>query len=95
MSASISRRRSDISCNQEIFDKAKPDYEKALPDSGYTEDLLYVKTPENKDLNKKKKRKRNIKWFNPPYSKNVQTNVGNIFLQLIKKHFPKNHKLVL
>ena len=42
--AAISRRISDISCNQEIFDKAKPEYEKALRDSGYTEDLLYVKT---------------------------------------------------
>ena len=62
-----------------MFDKAKPDYEKALQDSGYTEDLLYVKTPENKDLNKKKKRKQNIIWFNPPYSKNVQTSTEKTF----------------
>ena len=40
-----------------------------------------------------KKRKRKIIWFNPPYSKNVQANVGKIFLRYIKKHFPKNtHK---
>jgi len=26
----------------------------------------------------KKKRKRKIIWFSPPYSKNVQTNVGKI-----------------
>ena len=90
--AAISRRISDILCNQEIFDKAKPDYEKELRDSGYADNLLHVKTPENKDLNKKKKRKRNIIWFNPPHSKNVQTNVGKFFLQLIKKHFPKKHK---
>ena len=88
----ISRRISDVSCNQEIIDKAKQDYDKALRDSGYTEDLLYVKTPENKDLNKKKKRKQNNNWLNPPYTKNVQTNVGKFFLQLIKKHFLKKHK---
>ena len=55
--AVISRRISDISCNQEIFDKAKLDYEKALRDSGYTEELLYVKTSDNEDLHKSKKKR--------------------------------------
>ena len=41
----------------------------------------------------KRNRKRNIIWFNPPYSKNVQTNVAITFLNLIKKHFPPNHNL--
>ena len=31
--------------------------------------------------------------FNPPYSKNVQTNVAKTFLNLIKKKFPPNHNL--
>ena len=31
--------------------------------------------------------------FNPPYSKNVLTKVGNQFLKLINKHFPRHHKL--
>ena len=39
------------------------------------------------------KREPNITWFNPPYSKNVQTNVAYKFLRLLDKHFPKNHKL--
>ena len=38
-------------------------------------------------------RKRNIIWFNPPYSKNVKTNVAQKFLRLIDKHFPKTSKL--
>ena len=38
-----------------------------------------------------KNRKRNIIWFNPPYSKNVSTKIGKIFLSLIDKHFPKHH----
>ena len=48
-----------------------------------------------KEKNKyKKKRKRYIIWFNPPYSKSVKTNIGRIFIKLIGKHFPPNHKLV-
>ena len=41
----------------------------------------------------KSKRKRKIIWFNPPYSMNVKTNTGKIFLQLIKKHFPRHNNL--
>ena len=28
----------------------------------------------------------------PPYSKNVSTNIGRIFLKLVRKYFPKHHK---
>ena len=38
-------------------------------------------------------RKRNIIWFNPPYSINVATSTGKSFLKLIDKHFPKGSKL--
>ena len=41
----------------------------------------------------KKKRKRDIIWFNPPYNSEVSTNIGRKFLELIDYHFPKNHKL--
>ena len=40
-----------------------------------------------------KQRKHKIIWFNPPYSGNVKTNIGTIFLSLLKKHFLKNNKL--
>ena len=40
----------------------------------------------------KRKRQRNILWLNPTYSKAVKTKIGMFFLQLIKKHFPKEHK---
>ena len=33
-------------------------------------------------------------WFNPPYSKSVKTNIGRIFIKLISKCFPLNHKSV-
>ena len=38
-------------------------------------------------------RKRNIIWFNPPYSKNVKTNIGKIFIKLINKHFLRSSDL--
>ena len=38
--------------------------------------------------NKKKNRQRNNKlWYNPPFSKNVSTNIGHRFFALVDKHF--------
>ena len=36
---------------------------------------------------------RNVIWFNPPYSRNVKTNVGRNFFALVDKHFPASNKL--
>lgn len=84
----ISRRISELSINAEEFEKAKPAYEEALKKSGYqTNDLVYQQTK-----GKRKNRKRNIIWFNPPFSANVKTNIGKIFVRLVKKHFPAHHK---
>ena len=43
--------------------------------------------------NANKNRKRNIIWFNPPFSMNVKSNIKKNFLQLIDKHFPRSSKL--
>ena len=67
----------------------KVEYEDALKKSGYNVDLKYT----NNKSEKRKTRKRNIIWFNPPFSKSVSTNVAKTFLQLITKHFPRSHKL--
>ena len=40
----------------------------------------------------KKVRQRKIIWFNPPYSVNVETNIGKTFLKLFEKHFLKTNK---
>ena len=40
-----------------------------------------------------RKRSRKVIWFNPPYSLNVQTNVGREFLNLLDKHFPRGNPL--
>ena len=52
---------------------------------------------ENSDSNRTQRRNRQRNtmsiWYNPPYSKNVKTNIGQRFLQLIDKHFPPSNKL--
>lgn len=87
---SISKRISNNSQNENIFQKASPFYNNSLNKCGYTEKLTYC-TDENQ-ANGRKNRKRNIIWYNPPYSKNVKSNIGKQFLKLVNKHFDKNHK---
>ena len=49
--------------------------------------------PANENVsNNKRSRKRNVTWFNPPFSVNVKTKVGNYFLNLIGKQFSPRHK---
>ena len=50
----INQRLSDLSCNEEEFNKAKGQYETALKNSGYNQELKY-------DPNKKPKRRRKEK----------------------------------
>ena len=42
--------------------------------------------------NKKKQRKRNVLWFNPPFNQNVTNNIGQMFLNIVDKHFGKERK---
>ena len=42
----------------------------------------------------KKRRKQKIVWFNLPYFNNVKSNVGDQFLKLVWRYFPKGHKLI-
>ena len=87
----IEKRISNLSSNEEIFKAATSFYEEALRKSGYNHTFEYNPTPPNNNQNKKK-RKRKIIWCNPPCDKNVSTNIGKNFLNLIRKHFPKKSK---
>ena len=89
---SIESRLSKHSSNEKIFKESAQIYQEALKKSGYDHQLIYQKSINNKKEGTKQ-RKRKIIWFNPPYSKNVVTKVGNHFLKLINKHLPRNHKL--
>ena len=91
----INKRISEISANQEVFDLASPLYQAELDRCGYTHQLKYSPPKPNQQTDGKKKRnnRNRVTWFNPPYSLNVETNVGKIFLQLLDTHFPPGHKL--
>ncbi|XP_022810398.1 uncharacterized protein LOC111347413 [Stylophora pistillata] len=89
---SINRRLSEISSDRECFDSAKPIYQEALKKSGYSYTLSF-NAASNQAPRPRRNRQRNITWFNPPYSKNVETNVGKCFLALIDKHFTKTNPL--
>ena len=86
--AMIQRRISDISSDVNEFDKAKDIYNKALKDSGYRDEITYTNTP----TQRRRTRRRKIIWFNPPYNKAVETNIGKKFIAIIKKHFTRRHK---
>ena len=92
----VESRISSLSSNEDAFRNAAPPYDEALKNSGYNHNIKYRETEQEKEKNEKKKKKnrgRNITWFNPPFSGNVQTNVGRKFLLLVSKHFPAGHKL--
>ena len=65
-------------------------YQEALDKSGYRYDLSCKVTPSQ---TRRRTRQRNIIWYNPPYSRNVETNVGKCFLSLIDQHFSKSNPL--
>ena len=88
--AGINKRLSSLSSDKASFDQAAPPYQKALDESGYNYTLHYEPTTTTKRRNRQRN---NILWYNPPFSKNVNNNIGHRFLTLVDKHFPRNHKL--
>ena len=83
------KRISNLSYNEHEFSKAKPLYESALKSSGFNYSMKFEAPIESA----KRNRNRKVIWFNPPYSLNVKTNIGKVFLKLVRKHFPRSHKL--
>ena len=73
-----------LSPSKEIFEETVPYYEQYLPNCRYKENLNYGDY-------KKEMTEKNF-TVNPPDSKTVKTRIGKLFLQLIKNHFPKEHK---
>ena len=86
---SVSKRISNNSSNQEIFDTAAPLYNNILEKCGYSEKINYC--PDTQPTSRKN-RSRKVIWYNPPFSMNVETNVAKTFLALVRKHFPRYHK---
>ena len=85
----INKRISDLFCNKEEFDKVKSVYESALKHSGHFSSMSYNNS---NTQNARRNRNRKVIWFNSPYSQNVKTNIGKLFIKLVRKHFSKNSK---
>ena len=88
---SVERRLVTLSSTKQIFNESAKHYQEALERSGYNHTLQFNET-DMKPPSQNRSRKRNITWFNPPFSKNVSNNIGSYFLKLVNKHFPKNSK---
>ena len=85
----IGKRLNNLSSNEQVFKEAIPPYQEARKQSGYTEILKF---DASKKQPKKKQRKRNITYYNPPFNAASDVNLGKEFLNLLDKHFPKNNK---
>ena len=90
--ANIMDRISRLSCNDQEYEKAKVDYEKALKSSGFIPPAPRPDTSNTPPSINKRTRHRNVIWFNPPFSLGVESNIARITLQLLDHHFPKHHK---
>ena len=78
------------SSNELTFKNATPPYKDAIKKSGFKCKLNYQPQVA---MTKNTKCKCNIIWFNPPFSQNVETKIGNRLLALVDLHFPVHHKL--
>ena len=86
----INKRLTNISCSKEVFYESIAPYQHALKESGYDHKLTYNPEP---PLKNKRKRKRDIMWYNPPFDSSVKTNLGRKFLHIVEKCFQNNHPL--
>ena len=63
-------------------------YNHALKHSNFDFHLHHESPPTHCNTSTRQNRQRNVIWFNPPYSKNVKTNIARDFLRLLDKHSP-------
>ena len=64
-------------------------YEETLSERNYKVLLQFEKAQYNTNRN----RLRKVIWFNSSFTQNVKTNIGKIFLKVVKQHFPKHYIL--
>ena len=90
----INHRISALSCTEKVFQEEKEVYQNALKKSGYDFEMKYdCKAGVKKSEKKKRNRHKPVCYFNPPWSGNVKTPVGRMFLNIVNACFPKEHPL--
>ena len=73
----LNKRLSSISSNRQVFDEVAPLYQAELDRAGHQHKLEFK---DEEIGGGKRKRKKKILWFNPPYSMDLKTPVGKKFL---------------
>ena len=87
----VCKRLSNNSSSEAQFVQHTAHFGAALKEAGYTEDLKYKPSiPQDEE---KRKRRRKVIWFNPPWSQNIKTDIIGRFLTLVRKHFKKGSTL--
>ena len=91
----VNDRLSRLSSSEAIFNAAAPPYQEALRKAGYSHQLIFnpPRADEGVRMPRPRCRKRRITWFNPPFSKQVKTNIASSFLKIIDECFPVGHIL--
>ena len=79
----IGKHISEISCDENEFEKGKVDYKKALEKSDFSENIKYHKQALVKRVWTVK-----VTWFSPPYISHAKANIGKTFMKLVVKHLP-------
>ena len=90
---SINKRLSQISSDKNSFNNTSAEYQGAIDSSGYNHKLQFDHPSLSTPASKPKSRKRKITRYNPPFSKNVKTNIGQSFLKIIDEEFPTSNPL--
>ena len=74
----VDKRLNMLSCNEEVFNEAKPMYQIALRNSGYDYELKYEKVDihamNNNSVRQKRSKKRQTFWFNTVFDKQASGN---------------------
>ena len=86
----INDRLTKRSSSEKEFDENKSEYERALKETGYDAKLTYA--PGTPPVPKRKRRRR-VTWFNPPFCLSVRTNIAREYIDLVKRHFTRRNPL--
>ena len=83
----INERLNGLSKSRHEFEKNRGIYESALKRSQYDPKLAYKEKGKEK-----RKRRRKIIFFQPPFCRTVSSDICEGLMKLLKKHFPMGHK---
>ena len=73
-----------------IYNESAPFYKNKLHQSGYPQKLKYNNV--NTKTHSKRNHKRSIICFHPTFNRNVSSKIGKYFINLLDKHFHRNHR---